>query len=101
MEAVFLVTETRSTMNPLTVSLASRPVLLTSLLGLATIAALTAQLQASVVEGNLKKTFSAAPGGKLIIDADRGSIEVTTSKGSEVQIQVFRKVTSSSDSKAQ
>jgi len=92
---------TQERMNALSASLASRPILLSSLLGLATVVALAAQLQASTIEGNLQKSFTASPGGKLIIDADRGSIEVSTTKGSDVQVQVFRKVSASSDSKAQ
>src|SRR5688572_22294511 len=43
-------------------------------------------------EQNVGKSFPAITGGKLIIDADRGSIEVTTDGEDKVQVHVFRQV---------
>src|SRR5437879_6749249 len=56
---------------------------------------------ATTVEGNLKKVFTVKPGDKLIVDADQGSIEVKTTKDSQVQVEVFRKVTAGGEAKAQ
>jgi DUF4097 and DUF4098 domain-containing protein YvlB len=55
----------------------------------------------AMVEGNLKKTFTVSPGGKLVVDADRGSIEVNSTKDSAVQVEVFRKITGTSDVRGQ
>jgi DUF4097 and DUF4098 domain-containing protein YvlB len=43
-------------------------------------------------EERLDKRFNAEPGGKLVVDVDFGSVEVTTSPNREVKIDVFRKV---------
>jgi DUF4097 and DUF4098 domain-containing protein YvlB len=43
-------------------------------------------------EEHLDKQFTVKPGGKLIVDVDFGSIDVTTSPASTVKIEVFRKV---------
>jgi DUF4097 and DUF4098 domain-containing protein YvlB len=43
-------------------------------------------------ESNLEKTFPASPGGKLVVDADRGNVEITTDGGDKVGIVVFRKI---------
>jgi DUF4097 and DUF4098 domain-containing protein YvlB len=43
----------------------------------------------------LNKTFSVQPGGKLIVDVDFGSIDVTTNASNEVTIDVLRRVTRS------
>ena len=73
------------------------------LLALACLAAFSprAASAASTVEGNLKKVFTVKPGGKLVVDADQGSIEVNTTKDSQVQVEVFRKITAGSEAKAQ
>src|SRR6188474_755589 len=55
----------------------------------------------AMVEGNLKKTFTVSPGGKLVVDADRGSIEVNSTKDSAVQVEVFRKITGTRDVRGQ
>ena len=68
--------------------------------------AIVATLLASVLpvaraatQDNLEKTFPATPGGKLILDVDRGSIEVVGGDGSEVKVEVFRKVSARTESK--
>src|SRR5882762_7703213 len=43
-------------------------------------------------EQNVEKSFTATAGGKLVIDADRGAIEVTTDGADKVQVRVFRQV---------
>ncbi len=59
-----------------------------------------ASTAAATVEGNLQKTFTVSAGGKLVVDADLGSIEVTTAKSPQVAIQVFREATAASEAKA-
>src|SRR3954471_9924914 len=44
-------------------------------------------------EDHLQKTFTVSPGGKLTVDVNVGSIEVTASDRKDVSIEVFRKVT--------
>jgi hypothetical protein len=44
-------------------------------------------------EEQINKRFSVEPGGKLVVDVDFGSIDVTTNATSEVVVDVFRKVT--------
>jgi DUF4097 and DUF4098 domain-containing protein YvlB len=43
------------------------------------------------VEDKINKTFNAAPGGQLVLTADRGSIEVKTADVESVAIEVTRK----------
>lgn len=47
---------------------------------------------ATEIEGNLDKTFAVTSGGNLVLQADRGSIQVATDANNQVHIQVFRKV---------
>jgi DUF4097 and DUF4098 domain-containing protein YvlB len=42
--------------------------------------------------GFIRKSFNVAPGGKLTIRADRGSIDVKTGAGDKVEIEVTREV---------
>ena len=51
------------------------------------------------VEDKISKSFQVEPGGQLVINADRGSIEVKTSDASTVQVEITRKA-KGSDSKA-
>lgn len=44
-------------------------------------------------EESIQKTFKVQPGAILFVDVDFGSIEVTTNAGSQVHVQVFRKIT--------
>jgi hypothetical protein len=57
-------------------------------------------LQAATTESNLSKTFPAKPGGHLVVDADRGSIEITTGDRSDVAIDVKRKIPRASPAQA-
>src|SRR5687767_4097786 len=43
-------------------------------------------------EDHLQKSFNVSPGGKLIMDVNVGSIEVSASDRKDVAIEVFRKV---------
>src|SRR5256886_449366 len=58
-------------------------------------------LAASDVEDRLTKSFEAKPGGKLVVEADRGSIEVKSADADQVEIEVFRKVSRESQAKAE
>ncbi len=51
-------------------------------------------------ENNLERQFTAAPGGHLAIEADRGSIAVGTAPGDTVSVRVLRKVTGASEKRA-
>ena len=50
---------------------------------------------------DLHHTFNASPGGRLVIDADRGAIEISTGGDETVQVAVLRRVTRGSATKAQ
>lgn len=54
----------------------------------------------AVVEDHPSKTFTVAPGGKLVIDADRGSIDIVSGGDNQIDIRMHRKVTSGSEKKA-
>ncbi len=54
----------------------------------------------ATVEDEQSKTFTVAPGGKLVIDADRGSIDLQPGSDDQLDIRVHRKVTSSSERRA-
>src|SRR5579859_73900 len=47
---------------------------------------------AAELEGNLDKTFTASPGGRLILQADRGSVDVATDANNQVHVLVLRRV---------
>ncbi len=64
-----------------------------SLIGLALALCAGKPLLAATTEGNLSRTFAVNPGGRLVIDADRGAIQIATSDRSDVQVEVMRKVT--------
>ena len=57
-------------------------------------------LQAATTESNLHKTFAVQPGGRLVMEVDRGPIDITTSDRGDVQVEVTRKVTKGSAAKA-
>ena len=54
--------------------------------------ALGSGLAAADFDNNLEKTFEVGPGGKLVVEADRGTIEVTTAPVDKVQVRVLRRV---------
>src|ERR1044071_8889429 len=74
---------------------------LVSLTIVAGICAGTVRLHAQTTEGNLTKRFTVKPGGNLVIEADRGGIEITTGETTEVKIEVKRKITGVSKQKAE
>ena len=51
----------------------------------------TAIAEASV-ENNIERSFQTTPGGRLTIDADRGSIEVRMADRDQVDVKIERKV---------
>jgi hypothetical protein len=51
-------------------------------------------------EQNVEKTFQVTPGGRLILQADRGSVDVKTDESNQVQVHVYRKVSGGSKSNA-
>jgi DUF4097 and DUF4098 domain-containing protein YvlB len=57
--------------------------------------------QAQTTEGDLSKQFNVKPGGHLVMDVDRGGIEITTGETSEVKVEVKRKISGVSSAKAQ
>jgi hypothetical protein len=52
-------------------------------------------------QGDIQKTFSVQPGGKLVMDVEPGSIEVKTTGDSRIVVDVFRKVERGSESRAE
>jgi DUF4097 and DUF4098 domain-containing protein YvlB len=58
-------------------------------------------LTASDVEDRLTQSYRVEPGSKLAVQADRGSIEVKSSTGDEVAIEVLRKVKGESRARAE
>jgi hypothetical protein len=69
---------------------------------LATLAAtsLAAVIARADTEDTVQKSFPVNPGATLVIDADRGTIEITPGTGSEMEISVKRVVTWGSEAKA-
>lgn len=52
-------------------------------------------------EARQKKSFQVGPGGQLVVQADRGSIDIKTSEGSGVEIEVIRKIRDLSKAQAE
>jgi DUF4097 and DUF4098 domain-containing protein YvlB len=52
-------------------------------------------------EANQSKTFSVRPGGTLLVEADRGGVEIATGDGEEVKVEVERTTPGLSESAAQ
>ena len=44
------------------------------------------------VENHIERSFQVTPGGRLTVDADRGSIEVRTADRDQVDVKIERKV---------
>ena len=82
-------------------TIASPATRLISLTIVACVFVVAADLEAQTTEGNLSKRFTVKPGGNLVIEADRGGIEITTGETSEVKIDVKRKITGVSKEKAE
>jgi DUF4097 and DUF4098 domain-containing protein YvlB len=54
----------------------------------------------AITESNLHKVFTVKPGGQLIMDVDRGPIEIVTRDTGEVEVEVERKFTKGNAAKA-
>jgi Putative adhesin len=52
-------------------------------------------------QGDIQRTFSVRPGGRLIMDVEPGAIEVKTTGDSWIVVDVLRKVERSSDGRAE
>jgi hypothetical protein len=52
-------------------------------------------------QGDIQRTFSVRPGGRLIMDVEPGSIEVKTAGDSQIVVDVLRKIERASDSRAE
>src|SRR6516164_4320577 len=50
-------------------------------------------LAGAQTEEKINKRFAVHPGGKVVVEVDFGSIDVSTNNTSEVVVDVFRKVT--------
>ncbi|HWI59021.1 MAG TPA: DUF4097 family beta strand repeat-containing protein [Bacillota bacterium] len=61
---------------------------------------LSAAAPLQALEDVTNRTFSVKPGGKLVMDVDRGSIQIAPSDADEVQVEVSRKVDKANDEKA-
>jgi hypothetical protein len=60
-------------------------------------------LASSVIAGpqeTIEKSFSAKPGGKLVMNVDRGSIKVVTGSSDKVEVKVVRELRKGTDAKA-
>jgi len=58
-------------------------------------------LVASDVEDRLTQLYQVKPGGKLAVEADRGSIEVKSADADQVAIEVLRKVSGESRARSE
>ncbi len=52
-------------------------------------------------QGDIQRTFSVQPGGRLVMDVEPGSIEVRTAGHSQIVVNVYRKVERAGDSRAE
>jgi putative adhesin len=52
-------------------------------------------------QGDIQRTFSVQPGGRLVMDVEPGSIEVKTTGDSRIVVDVFRKVERGSEGRAE
>jgi DUF4097 and DUF4098 domain-containing protein YvlB len=57
-------------------------------------------LALAATEDTLHKSFTVSPGGRLLMAVSRGAIEIQTGADNQVAVEVFRKVTRVSESKA-
>jgi Toastrack DUF4097 len=55
----------------------------------------------AAIQGDIQRTFSVRPGGRLVMDVDLGSIEVSTTFESQVIANVYRRVDRAGDSRAE
>src|SRR5215510_1956174 len=52
-------------------------------------------------QGDIQRTFSVRPGGRLIMDVEPGSIEVKTTSDTRIVVDIFRKVERAGDYRAE
>lgn len=52
------------------------------------------------VEDNLTHTFNVSPGGKFVLEADRGSVDLIIGTDKDLEVKVFRKVSGTTEAKA-
>src|SRR5262249_42346793 len=52
-------------------------------------------------QGDIQRTFSVRPGGRLMMDVEPGSIEVKTTNDSRIVVDIFRKVERAGDYRAE
>jgi hypothetical protein len=71
------------------------------LLTLAWVAKPESKAAPAAVQGDIQRTFSVRPGGRLVMDVDLGSIEVSTTGDSAVVATVYRRVERWGDSGAE
>src|SRR5262245_15793802 len=64
------------------------------------LALLTASMAANADQDVLTKSFSVKPGGKLVMNVDRGSIHVTTSDSDKVDVKITRELKRASGAEA-
>jgi DUF4097 and DUF4098 domain-containing protein YvlB len=57
--------------------------------------------EAAALDDTAEKSFLVAPGGKLVINADRGSIDLTTAETTNLEVKVFRQVDRVSQARAE
>jgi hypothetical protein len=62
-----------------------------SVLGIAAIVSFAPLAGRAATEDHLEKTFSVGSGGKVVVDANVGSIELTASDRNDVHVEVLRK----------
>jgi DUF4097 and DUF4098 domain-containing protein YvlB len=55
----------------------------------------------ATVQGDIKRSFSVQPGGRLFMDVEPGSIDVKTSGDSQIVVDVIRKVERANQSQAE
>lgn len=56
---------------------------------------------AAAIESKIEKSFNVEPGGQLVVDSDRGSVEVRVGGPNEVFVSVTREVTDATAAKAE
>jgi DUF4097 and DUF4098 domain-containing protein YvlB len=88
-------------MKPILSNYRAAPQSLTAVIVIVLCWALSSPVQAQTTEANVTKGFTVKPGGQLVMDVDRGGIEITTGETSEVKVEVKRKITGVSGEKAQ
>nr|MBA3882507.1 hypothetical protein [Chthoniobacterales bacterium] len=61
--------------------------------------ALTVSTAPALTEQKVAEEFDVAPGGRLIVDVDFGSVDVTASGSGKMVVDVYRKIDSSDEAR--